>query len=93
MSIYDDEQAWHEAQMEYMERYVPMATEAEAHAEWHRNAMVPMGTPGCPQDACHPIEEPDESYWAAVESDYRAEMDSDWWSGEPGPGFDDGIPF
>lgn len=30
------------------------ATESEAHAEWHRNAGVPMGTPGCPQDACHP---------------------------------------
>lgn len=30
-----------------------LATEAEAHAEWHRNSGVPMGTPGCPQDACH----------------------------------------
>ena len=29
------------------------ATESEAHAEWHRNTGVPMGTPGCPQDACH----------------------------------------
>jgi len=29
------------------------ATEAEAHAEWHLNAGVPMGTPGCPWDACH----------------------------------------
>lgn len=28
-----------------------MATMAEAHAEWHRNAMVPMGLP-CPFDAC-----------------------------------------
>lgn len=32
------------------------ATMGEAHAEWHRNAGVPMGTPGCPQDACHPTE-------------------------------------
>jgi len=30
----------------------PMATEADAHREWHRNTGVPMGTPGCPQDAC-----------------------------------------
>lgn len=26
---------------------------SDAHAEWHRNAGVPMGQPGCPQDACH----------------------------------------
>jgi hypothetical protein len=32
----------------------PPATPSEAHAEWHRNAGVPMGQPGCPQDACHP---------------------------------------
>lgn len=36
-----------------------MATESQAHREWHRNAGVPMGTPGCPQDACHPVEEYD----------------------------------
>jgi len=41
------------------ERHSHTATPGEAHAEWHRNAGVPMGTPGCPQDACHPIEEPD----------------------------------
>lgn len=35
------------------------ATESEAHAEWHRNAGVPIGTPGCPQDACHVDCEPD----------------------------------
>lgn len=35
------------------------ATMADAHREWHRNAGVPMGTPGCPQDACHL---PDEDY-------------------------------
>lgn len=32
------------------------ATMSDAHREWHRNAGVPMGTPGCPQDACHPPE-------------------------------------
>jgi hypothetical protein len=37
--------------------YAPLATEADAHAEWHRNTGVPMGTPGCPQDACHPDDE------------------------------------
>lgn len=29
------------------------ATESEAHAEWHWNSGIPMGTPGCPWDACH----------------------------------------
>lgn len=43
----------------YEDEYVPQATMADAHAEWHRNAGIPMGTPGCPQDACHPTE-PDE---------------------------------
>lgn len=33
------------------------ATMSEAHAEWHRNSGVPMGQPGCPQDACHPMED------------------------------------
>ena len=31
----------------------PMATESDAHREWHRNTGNPIGTPGCPQDACH----------------------------------------
>lgn len=30
-----------------------LATMAEAHHEWHSNSGIPMGTPGCPQDACH----------------------------------------
>lgn len=38
---------------EYDDRHDRIATESEAHAEWHRNAGVPMGTPGCPWDACH----------------------------------------
>lgn len=36
---------------------MPMATMADAHREWHWNTGIPMGTPGCPQDACHPIED------------------------------------
>ena len=42
------------------EDYTPLATMGDAHREWHLNAGVPMGTPGCPQDACHP---PDDEYW------------------------------
>lgn len=37
----------------YEEEQTFLASESEAHAEWHRNSGVPMGTPGCPQDACH----------------------------------------
>lgn len=37
--------------------WAPLATIADAHREWHLNAGVPMGTPGCPQDACHPVED------------------------------------
>lgn len=36
-----------------------LATIAEAHREWHANAGIPVGTPGCPQDACHPIDDYD----------------------------------
>ena len=35
-----------------------LATMGDAHREWHANTGIPMGTPGCPQDACHPPEEP-----------------------------------
>lgn len=34
-----------------------IATMADAHREWHLNAGVPMGSAGCPQDACHPAED------------------------------------
>jgi hypothetical protein len=47
------EQEMWEAIAERDDAYAPLATEADAHAEWHRNTGVPMGTPGCPQDACH----------------------------------------
>lgn len=30
-----------------------MATMSDAHREWHLNSGVPVGLPGCPQDACH----------------------------------------
>jgi hypothetical protein len=40
--------------------YGPMATMSDAHSEWHRNTGVPMGQPGCPQDACHPPDDYDE---------------------------------
>lgn len=44
------------------DRHSRPATESEAHQEWHINAGIPMGTPGCPWDACHA--EPDEEiYW------------------------------
>ena len=42
---------------EYQNRYAPAATMGEAHAEWHRNTGVPMGQPGCPMDACHPVDD------------------------------------
>lgn len=38
---------------------VPLATMADAHREWHWNAGVPMGQAGCPQDACHPMDDYD----------------------------------
>ena len=44
---------------DYDERNDRPATEAEAHVEWHINSGVPMGTPGCPQDACHGPDEYD----------------------------------
>ena len=42
---------------DYDEEYGPKATMSDAHREWHRNSGVPIGTPGCPQDACHPIDD------------------------------------
>jgi hypothetical protein len=51
-----DREEW-EARQIMDERESRCATPGEAHAEWHLNAGVPMGTPGCPQDACHPIED------------------------------------
>lgn len=39
---------------------MPFASQSDAHREWHLNSGVPMGQPGCPQDACHPVYEGDE---------------------------------
>jgi hypothetical protein len=57
--MYDAETSMMDAYEERMNAGGPLATMADAHREWHLNAGVPMGTPGCPQDACH-IEEPYE---------------------------------
>lgn len=46
----------------------PLATMSEAHREWHLNAGVPMGQPGCPQDACHPVD--DDIYEPQVKCGY-----------------------
>lgn len=60
-----------EAQRDREEAWAPLATQSDAHREWHRNSGSPMGTPGCPQDACHPVDDP---------SDYGfpTEVDSLW---------------
>lgn len=44
----------------YDERDDRPATEAEAHAEWHRNAGHPFDQPGCPWDCYDPPDEPEE---------------------------------
>lgn len=38
-----------------------LATMTEAHYEWHNNAGIPLGTPGCPMDACHRQDENDDT--------------------------------
>lgn len=35
-----------------MDEMTHIATEDEAHREWHLNAGIPIGTAGCPWDAC-----------------------------------------
>ena len=57
-----------EAEWEYENRFTPAASEAEAHLEWHRNAGVPLGTPGCPWDACH-----DDDGYDAYQAEIAAE--------------------
>ena len=44
----------------------PLATMADAHLEWHHNTGVPVGQPGCPQDACHL---PDPHCWDCFDED------------------------
>lgn len=49
----------------------PMATMADAHSEWHRNAGIPMGRPGCPMDACHPYDWDDDEDETPAEPEHR----------------------
>lgn len=51
---YDAESEFYAAERERMEGS-QVATMSDAHREWHLNSGVPMGQPGCPQDACHPV--------------------------------------
>lgn len=65
--IAEDSMSWAMAQeQEYNDRFAPLATPADAHREWHLNAGVPMGTPGCPQDACHPVDDYEDGTWGNV---------------------------
>lgn len=65
--------------------YGPLATMSDAHSEWHRNAGVPMGQPGCPQDACDPYDYEGEAEWAAAED---ARVRAEW--AEDAPALRDG---
>jgi hypothetical protein len=56
MTSPDEIAAWNWREMED-ERHAVLATPGDAHREWHWNTGIPMGTPGCPQDACHPVED------------------------------------
>ena len=58
------------------------ATEAEAHVEWHLNSGVPIGTPGCPYDACHADEH--EEY-EEEETPLLGLPPVPEWVGEPAP--------
>ena len=93
--------------MNFHDDFAPLATPGDAHREWHTNSGIPMGTPGCPQDACHLPDDPD--MWTMDEDEPDMSKTSHWaydvepWHGlgatwEPDPyagtgGYDDGIPF
>lgn len=64
--MYDAEADMMEAYRERQDAFAPLATMADAHREWHANAGVPMGTPGCPQDACHVDDDDDDEAPALV---------------------------
>lgn len=57
-----------------------MVTMSDAHREWHLNAGVPMGQPGCPQDACHlPDEwEPELASQTAIQENIRVLEGETW---------------
>ena len=63
--------------MYFREEEGRLATDAEAHVEWHMNSGVPMGTPGCPQDACHPDDYPSD-YPGGHPMDERVFTMDDW---------------
>lgn len=62
-----------------------LATMGEAHSEWHRNAGVPMGQPGCPQDACDPYPEDDEpgAWGPTPEQEEGWDAREEWIASEP----------
>lgn len=68
--MYDAEADMMEAYRERQDAFAPLATMADAHREWHLNAGVPMGQPGCPQDACHPIDDFDPDDFRIVRCGY-----------------------
>jgi len=75
----------------YEDDFAPLATPGDAHREWHLNAGVPMGTPGCPQDACHPQDEYD--YY---ESEFFNPVDQGVYDDDPNPyhgDYSDDFPF
>jgi hypothetical protein len=62
----------------------PLATMADAHSEWHRNAGVPMGQPGCPQDACDPYPDGEEvAGWDPEPVGFPLADGTDPWAVEP----------
>lgn len=92
MSLFE-ENPWdvsdYEAEMQ--DRWEPQATMADAHREWHANSGVPMGQPGCPQDACHPDDtydaEREQAHWEQ-DADYMAlynPVDMGMYDDDPSP--------
>jgi hypothetical protein len=63
--MYDADTSLVDSHRERQNAFAPLATMADAHREWHRNAGVPIGQPGCPQDACH-VDDYDEDFGTPV---------------------------
>ena len=90
MSYFDDpanDATAYETEMQ--DRFAPLATMSDAHAEWHLNSGVPMGMPGCPQDACHPHEDYDEdaeiAKFGGMETDYWSPVEQGMYDDDPNP--------
>ena len=91
------------AEWEYEhDRTTPPVTWADAHHEWHTNAGVPMGQPGCPWDACHPEPEPWETFTPLTLDDFiqlheihgvETVIQGDIWHPAPPPPDDEDLPF